>query len=186
MKQYFWTDSEKWLIIADLHLSSVHCLSKEQKLVNELKDAPEDYGVIILGDFIQSHCKRENLYLYHEHLMEQLSKRSVIYVKGNNDPDISDYDGVKIFVKDEIWLLEHGHKTPDWFNRILNHFKPKTRELEPNIYKQQKMCKYIESHNKSRYITGHYHISYYSKDGRIVLLPWKLYYFDKLVNGEIG
>jgi metallophosphoesterase superfamily enzyme len=182
MKQHFWTDSEKWLIIADLHLNSIHCLSKEQKLINELKDAPEDYGIIILGDFIQPHYKRENLYLHHEHLMEQLSKRNVIYVKGNNDPDISDYDGVKIFVKDEIWLLEHGHKTPDWFNRIINHFKPKTRKLEPNIYRQQKMYKYID--NKSRYITGHYHISYYGKDGRIVLLPWKLYYFDKLVNGD--
>lgn len=184
MKRYFWTDSEKWLIIADLHLSDTFYPFKELKLINDLRKAPKDYGVIILGDFIQPHYKREDLYLHHFHLMEQLSKRNVIWVKGNNDPDISEYDGVKIFVKDEFWLLEHGHKTPDWFNRIINHFKPKTRILEPDIFKKQKMRKYIEIHHRNNYITGHYHMSYYNRDGRIVLLPWRLYYFDKLVNGD--
>ena len=181
MKQYFWTDSEKWLIVADLHLSDTCYLSKELKLINDLENAPKDYGVIVLGDFIQPHFKKENLYLHHYHLLEQLSKRNTIYIKGNNDPDISCYDGVKIFLKNGLWLLEHGHRTPDWFNRILNLFKPKMRELEPDIHKQQKMCKYIESHHRKNYITGHYHISY-NRDERIVLLPWKLYYFDELVN----
>ena len=182
MRQYFWTDSEKWLIITDLHLSDTCYLSKELKLINDLKNAPKDYGVIVLGDFIQPHFKKEDIYLHHFHLMEQLSKRKTIFVKGNNDPDISCYDGVKILLKDEFWLLEHGHKTPDWFNKIINLFKPKMRELEPDINKQQKMRKYIESHHRNNYITGHYHISYYDKGGRIVLAPWKLYYFDKLVN----
>lgn len=182
MKRYFWTDSEKWLIVADLHLSDTCYPSKELKLINDLENAPKDYGVIVLGDFIQPYYKKEDLYLRHFHLMEQLLKRNTIYIKGNNDPDISDYDGVKIIVKDCIWLLEHGHKTPDWLNKILNLFKPRMRRLEPNMYKQQKICKYIESHHKSNYITGHYHISYYDKDGRIVLLPWKLHYFDELVN----
>lgn len=181
MKHYFWTNSKKWLIITDLHLDSTHSLSKELNLISDLKNAPKDYGVIILGDFIQPHYKIEDLYLHHPHLMEQLSKRNTIYVKGNNDSDISDYDGIKILLKDKIWLLEHGHKTPDWFNKIINHFKPKIRKLEPDTYKQQKIRKYIESHYRCYYITGHYHISYYSKDGRIVLLPWKLYYFEKLV-----
>ena len=182
MRQYFWTDSEKWLIITDLHLSDTCYLSKELKLINDLKNAPKDYGVIVLGDFNQPHFKKEDIYLHHFHLMEQLSKRKTIFVKGNNDPDISCYDGVKILLKDEFWLLEHGHKTPDWFNRILNLFKPKMRELGPDVNKQQKMRKYIESHHRNNYITGHYHISYYDIGGRIVLAPWKLYYFDKLLN----
>ena len=182
MKQYFWTDSEKWLIVADLHLSDTCYLSKELKLINDLKNAPKDYSIIVLGDFIQPYYKKENLYLHHSYLMEQFSKRNTIYVKGNNDLDISCYDGVKILLKDELWLLEHGHKTPDWLNRILNLFKPKMRELEPNIYKQQKMRRYIKNHHRNNYITGHYHMSYYDKGGRIVLAPWKLYYFDKLVN----
>lgn len=181
MKHYFWTNSTKWLIIADLHLSSMHCQPEEQKLINDLKAAPKEYGVIILGDFIQPHYKREDLYLHHALLMKQLAKRNTVYVKGNNDPSISDYDGVKILVKDKTWLLEHGHKTPDWFNKIINHFKPKIRNTEPNMYKQQKILKYLESHHKCSYITGHYHTPYHSKDGRIVLIPWDLYYFDNLI-----
>lgn len=113
--------------------------------------------------------------------MKQLAKRNTVYVKGNNDPSISDYDGVKICVKDKTWLLEHGRKTPDWFNKIINHFKPKIRNTEPNMYKQQKILKYLESHHKCRYITGHYHTPYHSKDGRFVLIPWDLYYFDNLI-----
>lgn len=181
MKYYFWTNSTKWLIIADLHLSSMHCQPEEQKLINDLKAAPKEYGVIILGDFIQPNYKREDLYLHHAPLMKQLAKRNTVYVKGNNDPSISDYDGVKVRVENKTWSLEHGHKTPDWFNKIINHFKLKTRNTEPNLYKQQKILKYLESHHKCRYITGHYHTSYHSKDGRIVLIPWNLYYFDKLI-----
>lgn len=159
----------------------MHCWPEEQKLIDELKEAPKEYGVIILGDFIQPHYKREDLYLHHASLMKQLAKRNAVYVKGNNDPNISDYDGVKILVKDKTWLLEHGHKTPDWFNKTINHFKPKIRKAEPDAYKTVKIRKYIESHHKHRYITGHYHTPYHSKDGRIVLVPWKLYYFDKLI-----
>ena len=64
MKQYFWTDSKKWLIVADLHLSDTCYLSKEVKLINDLKNAPKDYGVIVLGDFIQPYYRKENLYLH--------------------------------------------------------------------------------------------------------------------------
>ena len=186
MKQYYHTNNKKWIIIADLHLSSFHSLFFETELVNELKNAPKEYGVIILGDFIDSGYKIQNLWLHHSQLMQQLSKRMVIWVKGNNDP-ISPYDGVILHTKNNTWTLEHGHKTPDWLNKIINPFKFGRKGFDINVpsdKRKHKLKKYIESHPRHKYITAHYHIEYFGKDGRISILPWKVYYLDKLIEDD--
>ena len=182
----FISSSNKWLLLADMHLDKyAYDDKREDAVIESLRTAPDEYGLIIIGDFLSPGFSLQDARIYHSLLMNEILKRKTIFLNGNNDPYIG-YDAASIFNRDlnEYIKIKHGHTVPKLVCSFFNIFKIK-KDIDVTWKKREKLDKafrLLSFLNKRKDIViGHYHFEYFDDDHFVgVLAPRKIYYFDRL------
>lgn len=187
MKNIFWIkDPESWIVIADLHLTKDYAAEDDDKLIKQLS-AYRNFKVLVNGDFLNHHTAFKDAFYYHNHLMYELSKHpDVVFLNGNNDPYISQYDEAVFEDNDHtVWTVKHGHKMPKFLCKFINIFKRyKVRpERECPIKPRTKLYdKWDRKYGLSCTIIAHYHFEYTEIYDFLVMKPRKIYKLSEITN----
>ena len=166
----------KWILIADVHLNNetindplLDILIQDLNDIRFLK-----YSILLVGDFLSAYYTIEKAWLFYPNLMEAIYQHpNVVYLRGNNDPYISNYDKAVITIGKETWYIEHGHKLPSLICAIINLFKPRKtwRNIKRNKPISKRKLELICKHYGSNTIIGHYHQGFFDTKNKFVILP---------------
>lgn len=147
----------------------------------ELMQLPLDYGIIVVGDFLSPGFSFNDCHVYHYLLMQELFKHKVVFLAGNNDPFISNYQRA-IFdeYKGEKVIIEHGDRRPRIINAFFNLFKTSNTQRKENRKCIKKAVKKLNSFKDGKHIIAHYHAAVATVKG-VSIADWKLYFIDELI-----
>lgn len=173
MKQ-FASFSKKWLLLTDLHLN--RDTSWDSKVVQNIREAGPEYGVIVMGDFLDYNMTFAEVFMIHRELFEALSQRNTIFLKGNCDSKVfSSYRAVIIYLESSNITIKHGHI----FSNSFMNFLKKSRKLVNSS--TLKMIKKINK--KQNLIIGHYHFEYINPIKKVAILsPRKVYRLEEVLD----
>lgn len=180
MNRVYWVkDPENWVTIADIHLTKGFSAEDDRLLIEQLKRY-RDYKVIVNGDFLSHHASFKDAFHYHSSLMLELGQHpEVVFLNGNNDPDISMYDEAVFIDKSyAVWTVKHGHSLPKSLCRFLNLFKTyKTHsDRESAALPGTKLYdKWTRKWGLSCTMIAHYHFECTCIRGFLVMAPRKVY-----------
>lgn len=180
MNRIYWVkDPENWIIIADVHLTKDFTPAEDEELIEQLEEY-SDYKVLVNGDFLNHHVSFKDAFIYHSLLMRELASHpEVVFLNGNNDPDISQYDEAVFLDKNfTMWTIKHGHSLPKFLCRLLNLFKMnKTRPARecPIAPRTKLYDKWSRKWGLSCTMIAHYHFECRCIYDFLVMAPRKVY-----------
>lgn len=165
--------------MADCYLTKDFTPEKDNKLIEQFK-LSRSLKILVNGDFLNHHTSFKDAFCYHRYLMQELSKHpEVIFLNGNNDPDISQYnEAVFLDKNNNAWVIKHGHFLPKFLCRVVNLFKTNNirSEKECFIKPQTKIYdKWDKKYGLSCVIIAHYHFECICIYNFLIMKPNKLY-----------